>query len=131
MENLIKYVLGCSPELIENGTDGEFQYIDIAVEFELGLFEELGLNSKPDKDGYIENELGVFYYNGGCCWFWAVTNKSTRSHKFDHVSDFYLMDSESGRRIPSRKKVWRDFKKAITPKLDKALKKFAKENGLC
>lgn len=130
MKDLAKYVIGCSPEFIENDCDEYNMYIDIAVEFELGLFEELGLNSKPDKNGYIENDLGVFYYNGDCCWFWAVTNKSTRSHKFDHVGDFYLTDSESGRRVPARKKIWRDFKKAIAPKLDKALQEFAEEYEL-
>lgn len=131
MGNLTKFVLGYSPEFIENGTD-DFMYIDIAVEFSLNLFFEVGVNHvEIDKDGYIHNELGSFYYNGDCCWMWAVTNKSTRSHDFSSVGKFYLTDGETVNTIPTRKKIWANFKKAITPKLNKALKKFAKENGLC
>lgn len=130
MENLIKYVIGYSPEFIENGCDEYFSYIDIAIEFETVLFDKLGLNSEPDKWGYIHNELGSFYFDGNCCWFWAISGKSTRSFKYDKIGKFYLTDGETASRIPTRKKIWREFKKAIIPKLDKALKKFAIENEL-
>lgn len=129
--NLIQYVSGYAPEFIDNDCSDDMSYIDIAIEFNIKLFDELGLNSQRDKDGYIENELGIFYsQNGEMSWFWAITNKSTKSRNFDKVGDFYLTDSETGSRISARPKIWREFKKAITPKLDKALKKFAKEEGL-
>lgn len=131
MENLIKFVSGYSPEFIENGTDGDFMYIDIAVEFSLNLFIAAGITTiEVDKNGYISNELGTFYFNGNVCWMWAVTNKSTRSRNFKHVGKFYLTDSESGTKIPTNKKIWANFKKEITPKLDEALQKFAEENCL-
>ena len=131
MKNLTKFVLGYSPEFIENG-GSDFMYIDIAIEFSLNLFFEAGItNVEIDKDGYIDNELGSFYYNGNCCWMWAITNKSTRSRDFSRVGKFYLTDGETACRIPTHKKIWAAFKKTITPKLDKALKKFAKENDLC
>lgn len=129
--NLIQYVSGYAPEFIDNDCSDDMSYIDIAIEFNIKLFDGLGLSSQRDKDGYIQNELGVFYsQDGEMSWFWAITNKSTKSRNFDKVGDFYLTDSETGSRISARPKIWREFKKAITPKLNKALKKFAKEEGL-
>lgn len=132
MEGLAKYVTGYFPEFVENGTDEEnFMYIDIAIEFSLNLFREAGItNIEIDKVGYTENELGIFFFNGKACWMWAITNKSTKSRNFKHVGKFYLTDTETVTRIPTRKKIWAKFKKEITPELDKALQKFAKENCL-
>ncbi len=125
--DLTKYIIGYSPEFIENGN---FAYIDIAIEFDLQLFRALKLDCEPDENGYVHNELGSFYYNGNCCWFWAITNKTSNSRNFNTVGDFYLTDGETCTRIPTRKKIWSDFKKAITIDLNKALKKFAKEEDL-
>lgn len=131
MSRLLKFVKGYSPEFVENGSNDDVMCIDIAVEFSLSLFFEVGIsNIEIDDNGYIHNELGSFYYNGTCCWMWAITNKTTNSRDFNHVGNFYLTDGETANRIPTRKKIWADFKKAITPNLDKALKKFAKDNGI-
>lgn len=131
MKNLIKYVTGYAPEFTDNGASEGVWFIDIAIEFSIELFYELGINGiAVDSDGYIHNKLGDFYYNGHCCWFWAITNKSNKSRNFDNIGQFYLTDGETCCKLPTREKIWSDFKKAITPKLSKALKKFAKEEGL-
>jgi hypothetical protein len=125
MKDLTKYVRGYSSEF--TGDD----YIDIAVEFSLELFHEAGISIDKTEDGYIETDLGVFYCgDNDWTWFWAITNKKASSRDFDHVGKLYLTDSESGARIPMNKKIWADFKKAIEPKLNKALKKFAREEEL-
>ena len=59
--DLTKYIIGYSPEFIENGDSA---YIDIAIEFDLQLFRALKLGCEPDENGYVHNELGSFYYNG-------------------------------------------------------------------
>ena len=78
----------------------------------------------------IKTEFGTFYCGStdeNISWFWAITNKSLNSRKFDSIKTFYLMDGDTATRINTRKKIWRKFKKNLEPGLIKALKEFIAE----
>lgn len=117
-----KYIHGFTAELIND------KHIDIAIEVSPKIFEILGVkNQHITDDNYIENDFGVFYLtDNNIVWFWAITNKTINSRVIDRIGKFYLTDGETSQKIPMRTKQLREFKKIITPKLNKELKKYFK-----
>lgn len=127
-KDLIKYITGYAPEIIDGN------HIDIAIEFNIDLFKELGIKTIPHtEECYIETEIGSFY----CCyphentsWFWAVTKKTLNTRKFNSIGIFYLTDGDGSTNINTRKKIWSKFKKDLEPGLIKALKDFYRRRRL-
>lgn len=131
-----KYLESITPEWHDDGV------LDFTIDLkaEILLDPKFGFNIKvlPEKEGYIDTDLGTYYYTTGgskefFIWLWAIPshyNSITERTRRTKIGTFHLLDEETCTLIPNTK-TWNEFKRGIRPLLNsimiKEIEKIKKE----
>lgn len=106
-------------------------YLDFAivVKTDILLDPKFGFNIKEIKnEDYNKTDLGTFWCANNCTWIWAIASSYpiTENTRRTQIGSFNLWDSETGNIFPNTK-IWREFKKGITPRLNSIMKEELKK----
>lgn len=120
MKNFIQCI---DPEWCQDG------HLDFAIVIDSEMLLEpkfgFGIN-KIKEEEYNKTSLGTFWCaDTGFTWLWAIAssrNPITERTRRTEIGSFNLWDSETGNVMPNTK-IWRKFKKEITPMINKIMKK--------